>query len=78
MVCELEQHLECLARILEYPSPQYVFYTASPGEDGQPWCPDCRRSIGTVREQVDRLGGSLLEINVGSRAVWKSPDNPLR
>jgi len=82
LVCggeSLGEHERCLSDLLALPAPQYVYYTASPDPaTGQPWCPDCRRSLPAARELVAASGGSLAEVNVGPRRAWREPDHPLR
>lgn len=62
-----------------YPGPHYVLFTADiDAETGQPWCGDCARALTAAREVVANTGGTLLEVEVGPRPSWKSPDHPLR
>lgn len=63
----------------EHPAPHYMLFTADPDPaTGESWCPDCRRAVGSVRSVVAASGGSLLEVNVGDKPAWKSPDHPFR
>ena len=41
-------------------------------------CGDCRRAVPVVEAGVAARGGSLLEVWVGPRAVWKDPQHPWR
>lgn len=61
-VAEFESKIPAL---LELRGPHVVFFTADPDPTtGRPWCPDCARSEGAIREEVETSGGSLLEVQV--------------
>jgi hypothetical protein len=56
-----------------------VVFTADPDPfTGMSWCPDCVRSVPTVRRLMREAGASLLEVEVGARPAWKSPGHPFR
>ncbi|KAK9812855.1 hypothetical protein WJX72_004741 [[Myrmecia] bisecta] len=77
--CTVEEYPSAVARLISYPEPRYVLFTADrDAETGVPWCPDCARCLQAVRDEVATVGGTLLEVEVGSRPVWKSPEHPLR
>mmetsp|Transcript_953 Transcript_953/g.2942 ORF Transcript_953/g.2942 Transcript_953/m.2942 type:complete len:135 (-) Transcript_953:227-631(-) len=62
-----------------YPGPHYVVFTADPDPDtGVLWCPDCARALPAARKLVAETGGTLLQVNVGDRPVWKDPNHPYR
>lgn len=69
-----------LARLISHPGPHYVFFNADPDAEkgGQAWCPDCARCESVVRDEVAATGGTLLEVRVGPRPIWKDPEHPLR
>ncbi|KAJ3344301.1 hypothetical protein HDU93_000091 [Gonapodya sp. JEL0774] len=69
------------ARLMAYPAPHYILFTASPDPtrpDGLEWCPDVRRAAPAVRKLVAQRGGTLLEVMVGQKAEWKDSRHPLR
>eukprot|EP00798_Chlamydomonas_sp_ICE-L_P021656 gene21656-28672_t len=68
-----------LPKLLEMPAPHYVLFTSGnrPNSD-VPWCPDCALTLPAIRRVVHLVGGSLLEVDVGSLPEWKSPQHPLR
>eukprot|EP01023_Acetabularia_acetabulum_P008864 TRINITY_DN1388_c0_g3_i1.p1 TRINITY_DN1388_c0_g3~~TRINITY_DN1388_c0_g3_i1.p1 ORF type:complete len:275 (+),score=39.69 TRINITY_DN1388_c0_g3_i1:243-1067(+) len=78
--CTMEDFKSALQKFeAEHAGPHYVLFTASLDPNtNEPWCPDCRRSLSVIRQVVAAAGGSLLEIMVGERGVWKSPDHPFR
>eukprot|EP01025_Chloroclados_australasicus_P067232 TRINITY_DN9297_c0_g1_i1.p2 TRINITY_DN9297_c0_g1~~TRINITY_DN9297_c0_g1_i1.p2 ORF type:complete len:455 (-),score=57.95 TRINITY_DN9297_c0_g1_i1:548-1912(-) len=78
--CTLEEYGSAISRLEPaYPGPHYVLFTASLDPETQiPWCPDCARSLSIIRESVGATGGTLLEVMVGDRPTWKSPDHPFR
>ena len=63
-----------LASLAALPPPHLVLFTAT-RVNGVPWCPDCARTVGGVRAAAEKLGGSLLEVEV-ERAEWKNPASP--
>ncbi|KAK1923689.1 hypothetical protein DB88DRAFT_492069 [Papiliotrema laurentii] len=54
-----------------------VFY--SNVEDGQMWCPDCRKVDATVKQAFDGEDKPKAIIYwVGSKAEWRTPENKAR
>jgi len=76
--CTVEEFPSLLARRIAYAEPHYVLFTADPDETGKPWCPDCARMIEGARRRVRDAGGTLLEVEVGQRQVWKDQSHPFR
>ncbi len=65
--CDVEDYPSALARLMTFPAPRYVLFTADRDkETQQPWCPDCARALPGVQRQVAEIGGTLLEVQVGS------------
>lgn len=65
--------------MLKLPGPHYVVAVADPDPaTGKSWCPDCVRTVPGVQQAAADAGAALLELQVGPRPVWKSPDHPLR
>ncbi|KAL3144229.1 hypothetical protein ABBQ32_004009 [Trebouxia sp. C0010 RCD-2024] len=77
--CGVEDYPSAVARLLSFPAPHFVVFTADKdAKTGQPWCPDCARALPGVLRQVTEAGGTLLEVEVGPRQVWKAADHPFR
>eukprot|EP01026_Neomeris_dumetosa_P012122 TRINITY_DN14259_c1_g1_i4.p2 TRINITY_DN14259_c1_g1~~TRINITY_DN14259_c1_g1_i4.p2 ORF type:complete len:147 (-),score=12.71 TRINITY_DN14259_c1_g1_i4:191-631(-) len=78
--CNMHDYVSALESLeKKFPGPHYVLFTASiDSQTGEPWCPDCRRSLNVIRDSVAGTGGTLLEIMVGDRSTWKSPEHPFR
>ncbi|KXS20460.1 cysteine synthase B [Gonapodya prolifera JEL478] len=77
----LDQFPSAAARLMAYPGPHYILFSASPDpsrEDGLEWCPDVRRAVPSIRQLVRERGGTLLEVRVGQRSEWKDQRHPLR
>lgn len=63
--CGVEDYPSALARLLTFPAPHFVVFTADrDSKTGQPWCPDCARALPGVLRQVTEAGGTLLEVEV--------------
>ena len=63
--CGVEDYASALARLMTFPGPHYVLFTADRDKSsGQPWCPDCARAVPAVQRQVAHTGGTLLEVEV--------------
>ncbi|KAI8823478.1 uncharacterized protein EV422DRAFT_565422 [Fimicolochytrium jonesii] len=60
-------------------APGRVFILLFGTEDektGESWCPDCVIADPLVRKHVRQVADStLLEVPVGARSAWRSPDN---
>ncbi|KAL6753256.1 hypothetical protein V8C86DRAFT_2730020 [Haematococcus lacustris] len=67
-----------LPELLAQSAPHYLLFTSGTLADGTPWCPDCAVSIPIVRSMVSDVGGSLLEVEVGSGSEWRDAQHPLR
>lgn len=77
--CNVEEWPSAAARLPFHPAPHYVWVSADyDARTGQPWCPDCERSMQAAREVVRAAGGTLLEVQVGSRPQWKDAGHPFR
>ncbi|BDA48091.1 Cysteine synthase B [Coccomyxa sp. Obi] len=77
--CSVSEFPSAAARLIGLPEPHYILFTADPDpETGAPWCPDCARCLGAARSRVAAVGGTLLEVQVGQRPVWKDKGHPLR
>ncbi|CAG9460739.1 unnamed protein product [Pedinophyceae sp. YPF-701] len=75
----LDQHAEALKALSKSQAPQYVYFSADiDPASGQPWCPDCARSLHAAEEEVVGAGGTLLLVFVGDRDTWRNPKHPLR
>mmetsp|Transcript_16147 Transcript_16147/g.34964 ORF Transcript_16147/g.34964 Transcript_16147/m.34964 type:complete len:201 (+) Transcript_16147:174-776(+) len=68
-----------LPQLLSMPAPHYVLFTSGyfPGTD-VPWCGDCAVNLPIIRAIVGNAGGSLLEVQAGSKNEWRSRSHPLR
>ena len=63
--CGVEDYSSALARLLTFPAPHFVVFTADRDSiTGQPWCPDCARALPGLQRQVAEAGGTLLEVEV--------------
>lgn len=61
-----------LPDLLAAPPPRVAFFNAATDPaTGKPWCPDCVKAATGIKDGVDAAGGSLLEVDVGTRAQWK-------
>ncbi|KAG2486528.1 hypothetical protein HYH03_014829 [Edaphochlamys debaryana] len=65
---EWKQHLP---ELLEHAEPHFILFTSGTDADGTPWCRDCYAASPVVREVVNAVGGSLLEVSSGERHEWK-------
>ena len=73
MDCNAVSHL-----LLKTSASASIEMPHSAGTAGQPWCPDVRRTLPVARRLIAETGGTLLEVCVGPRAVWKDLDHPFR
>jgi hypothetical protein len=57
--------------------PVYLLFSATKGEDGQRWCPDCRNADPVLDEAFQSLPASatILEILI-PRETWKNKESP--
>eukprot|EP00884_Botryococcus_braunii_P014154 jgi/Botrbrau1/2273/Bobra.101_2s0096.1 len=79
LVSNVSKFDDGVAALATLPKPHVVFFTADVDpSSGQAWCPDCARSEEVIRQGVLATGGSILEVQVGPRAVWKDPSHPFR
>jgi hypothetical protein len=78
--CNVEEYPSAIRRLeTGFPEPHYVLFTADRDPNThRPWCPDCDRALDGVWRQVQQQNGTLLEVEVGPRPVWKSSDHPFR
>ncbi|CAD7703180.1 unnamed protein product [Ostreobium quekettii] len=77
--CPANEFPSAVARLPAYPAPRYVIFVADPDpETGESWCGDTNRALPIARELVREAGGTLLEVAVGSRPVWKDEHHPFR
>lgn len=68
-----------LDKLSGLPPPRFVVFSADADPaTGLPWCPDCVKALPVIQQLVHEAQGSLLEVQVGPRPVWKSPDHPFR
>ncbi|DBB17735.1 hypothetical protein WJX82_006524 [Trebouxia sp. C0006] len=77
--CGVQDYPSAVARLTTFPRPHYVLFTADRAKNtGQPWCPDCTRALPGIQHQVAQANGTLLEVEVGPRAIWKDAQHALR
>ncbi|GAX79605.1 hypothetical protein CEUSTIGMA_g7046.t1 [Chlamydomonas eustigma] len=79
LVSGVEDFKPTLSKLLTLPAPHFVVFSSDIDDhSGLPWCPDCVRTVPSIQAGVTAVGGSLLEVRVGPKAAWKSPDHPFR
>lgn len=77
--CPSREYPSAVARLPAFPAPRYVIFIADPNpETGESWCGDTNRALPVARKLVREAGGTLLEVQVGSRPEWKDPQHPFR
>mmetsp|Transcript_18635 Transcript_18635/g.56285 ORF Transcript_18635/g.56285 Transcript_18635/m.56285 type:complete len:514 (+) Transcript_18635:178-1719(+) len=77
--CTVEEFPSAKRRLPFFPAPHLVLFRASDDPaTGESWCPDVRRTLPAVEAAVAEAGGTLLQVLVGDRPTWKSPDHPFR
>lgn len=61
-----------LPDLLAAPPPRVAFFNAATDPStGKPWCPDCVKALAGINAAVAKAGGSLLEVDVGTRSQWR-------
>nr|QJE50309.1 thioredoxin-related protein 14 [Fasciola gigantica] len=82
---KIYRSVKTIDRLLEIVSENYgksifVEFIGSLREDGESWCPDCRRAEPIVKSALYELpeNAVFVVVEVGDRDAWKSSSNPFR
>eukprot|EP00835_Amoeboradix_gromovi_P001989 NODE_102_length_20354_cov_0.272018.p11 type:complete len:117 gc:universal NODE_102_length_20354_cov_0.272018:4769-5119(+) len=56
----------------------FVLYFGTENESGKSWCSDCVIGSPLVRTAINKYNCILIEVPVGEKNSWNSPDNEFR